>query len=718
MADISSIKSPQLSIRSDKRSNFQAKQPDPLLRTSLPVSTQSSNEEIKRLALELNQLCNDKGVELHPSTSAVTIYKIGLEHFKRSPDKVSLIKSVGLLNSAIVRNPKNVSEIKEKLSTICQHILQTANAQNPAADLIQHASFLKDCIKRFRDKANQALALTKRQKMMDKPSEFGLKHKQEEKTILIKELQEQITVDYKEVAKTLSELCVSVMGQPPCKFAIVGTGSMARKEITPYSDFKYIVLLETQAEYKCCSEYFRWFSVIFCTIILNLQETIIPSLGIAHLNDKASDLGDWFSDNQTNGISFDSMILRFCNSLPGKTKHTENEPWITKLIKPIDEMLNYLKSESETSQSEYNLKDVLTEICFIYGDQPVFDEFEQGIQRYKQLRAPNQAVRNINKQLKDYLANFASRFSLMYLKTTGKINLKPLFFQASTLFISALGKFYRTHSLSCFDIVNELAVKEKISGNAKRKLLFAVAIACEIRLNVYTMEKSQRDVLQLDKNSGNGFLEILQIIDQDSLMSYFHITYSLQRSVSALLKINHSDKYSIPRYFNIVLCHALRRNGLLLSLLSNYEILEFFSDSTTFDFSTPELKQSRVYEVRLDDCLAMLENQIVSASSSLSQPDPMFLSKLLTVLSGDLFNNGKPVEALELSIITGHVMWGGQKQARVNKQQLERYIVLLLNNGRLCFSLANTNVVPKHMAQAAEQLLYKAHCLNCAFNAI
>ena len=682
------------------------------------VSSQSSNERMKQLALELNQLCNDKGVELHPPTSAVTIYKIGLEHFKRSPDKVSLIKSVGLLNSAIVRNPKNVSEIKEKLSTICQHILQTANAQNPAADLIQHASFLKDRIKRFRDKANQALALTKRQKMMDKPSEFGLKHKQEEKTILIKELQEQITVDYKEVAKTLSELCVSVMGQPPCKFAIVGTGSMARKEITPYSDFKYIVLLETQAEYKCCSEYFRWFSVIFCTIILNLQETIIPSLGIAHLNDKASDLGDWFSDNQTNGISFDGMILRFCNSLPGKTKHTENEPWITKLIKPVNEMLNYVKFESETSQSEYNLKDVLTEICFIYGDQPVFDEFEQGIQRYKQLRAPNQAVRNINKQLKDYLDNFPLRFSLMYLKTTGKINLKPLFFQASTLFILALGKFYRTDSLSCFDIVNELAVKEKISINAKHKLMFAVAIACEIRLNVYMKKKSQCDDLQLDENTGNGFHEILKIIDQDSLMSYFHITYSLQRSVCKLLKIKESDLYSIPSYFNVILCHCFRRDEILTSLLSNYEISDFFSDSTTYDLSSSGFKRNRVYEVDLDDCLAMLENQIISIAASMPQPNIQLLSRRLSTLSGDLFNNGKPVEALELLIIDGDVMWRLVEDAKGNTLQMKGIIELLLNNGRLCFSIAKTHVVPKPMAQEAEQLLYKAHCLKYAFNAV
>ena len=34
------------------------------------------------------------------------------------------------------------------------------------------------------------------------------------------------------------------MGPPRCKFAVVGIGSRARNEITPYSDFKHVLLLE------------------------------------------------------------------------------------------------------------------------------------------------------------------------------------------------------------------------------------------------------------------------------------------------------------------------------------------------------------------------------------------------------------------------------------------------------------------------------------------
>ena len=106
----------------------------------------------------------------------------------------------------------------------------------------------------------------------------------------------------------LCRYCVNVLGPPPCRFAVVGMGSLARRKATPYSDFEHIILLEVHENYKSHLEYFRWFSVIFHSVIFNLQETIIPSLNVMYLNDKDCDLGDWFFDTQTSGVSFDGMM--------------------------------------------------------------------------------------------------------------------------------------------------------------------------------------------------------------------------------------------------------------------------------------------------------------------------------------------------------------------------------------------------------------------------
>ena len=40
------------------------------------------------------------------------------------------------------------------------------------------------------------------------------------------------------------------MGPTPCKYAVVGMGSLARNEISPYSDFEHIVIQENDQNMK------------------------------------------------------------------------------------------------------------------------------------------------------------------------------------------------------------------------------------------------------------------------------------------------------------------------------------------------------------------------------------------------------------------------------------------------------------------------------------
>ena len=116
----------------------------------------------------------------------------------------------------------------------------------------------------------------------------------------IRNLQE-VSAEYTKIMAELSKYCETVMGYPPCKFSVVG---MARKKITPYSDFEHIIVLEndtkTRLDYKRILNYFRWFTVIFHIVVINLQETIIPSVDIESLK-------RFFDRDATWGVSFDGM---------------------------------------------------------------------------------------------------------------------------------------------------------------------------------------------------------------------------------------------------------------------------------------------------------------------------------------------------------------------------------------------------------------------------
>ena len=392
----------------------------------------------KAISLELQSRCDNRGIEINSVNSANIFHELGLVYFQKRTSKVSLIKSVGLLNSAIARNPKRISLIKQDLSKVCQFILKQANAEDSTADLIEKANKVKVNVDLRRSKVSRRLTFLKTIQDFDKINNANRIAQQKTKIKFIKNIQLEIARNYTRIMKDLSRFCERVMGPPPCEFAVVGMGSLARNEITPYSDFEHIILLENAEDntgVKNCLEYFRWFSVIFHVIVLNLQETIIPSLNMEYLNDTTGELGDWFFDTCTSGISFDGMMVHACKFPLGRTQTTKNKPWTTELIKPVDEMLEYLSDDVSLKQG-YHLSDILTTTCFIYGEQALHDAFEEGIKLYKTSKTHEELLHEIRKQVKKDLDNFATRTKLVNLKPNDTLNVKQMFYRTSTLFIS------------------------------------------------------------------------------------------------------------------------------------------------------------------------------------------------------------------------------------------------------------------------------------------
>ena len=286
-----------------------------------------SNDEEFRLAHQMkNDFCDGSGKEKYPAKAAEIVRKIGLTYRKRSPDKIGLIQSVGLFNAAILRNPSNIAQIKFDLIEICQHILQIAEAKHQNVSLIKKAEEVKAQFENLRTEMKFSLK--------ESLPNISVKHGDtndvyeliSHKISTIRSINKQIANRYKQIMADVSQFCEIVMGKPPCEYAVVGMGSLARDEITPYSDFEHIILLYDDKNYKSYLEFFRWYLVIFHVIILNLQETIIPSLNIDYLNAKTNSLGDWYYDAITpRGISFDGLMPHACKFPLGRTQFTQKK---------------------------------------------------------------------------------------------------------------------------------------------------------------------------------------------------------------------------------------------------------------------------------------------------------------------------------------------------------------------------------------------------------
>ena len=546
-------------------------------------------EEISLARYMKDNVCDSSGKEKDPKTAGKILHKIGLIYRKRSPDKISLIKSAGLLNAAIVRNPLNLSQVKSDLSRLCQHVLEESKSNNQNADLIEKGKEVKASITVLRNAVKEFLK-AKVPKMSENASKKSTRKVNTQKIAAIQQINKTIAYHYTKTMAEISQFCENVVGKAPCKYAVVGMGSLAREEITPYSDFEHIILIADDKKYKSYIEYFKWFSVIFHIIILNVQETIVPSLNIFSLNDKESRLGDWYYDAVTpRGVSFDGMMPHACKFPLGRQQRTKHKQFTTELIKPVNEMLEYLSSKADLKNG-YHLADILTKTCFVFGNEEVYKKFKQESQAYKDTKSQIETISDIKFQVTEDLNNFSTRFRLTNLKSKDTINIKQLVYRSTTIFIQALARKHNVSANSCFDVIDEMMKSKKITQTTAYKLRCAIAVACEMRLRVYAHKESQCDnAISLRQDGIECFLNIVGLA---STINYFQIAYCLQCEVAKQLNFTKLHFYSDSQLINFTI-------GLAFGLrdLTTYrkKLHRCCWSSNQFDF---------------DACIEKLETQI------------------------------------------------------------------------------------------------------------
>ena len=603
-------------------------------------------QEEWKLATEMKErYCDATGKETNVEKAAEIIHKIGLIYRKRSPDKISLIKSAGLFNAAILRNPQTVSQIKSDLSELCQHVLKRAKANNQNADLIKKGQEVKASFSQLRVEVENFLK-TDVPRIPNDASRKNRKQLNTQKVAAIQHINKTIADTYKSIMADLSCFCKNVMGKAPCKFAVVGMGSLAREEITAYSDFEHVILLSNSKNYKMHLEYFKWFSTIFHIIVLNIQESIIPSLNIRCLNSRKSLLGDWYYDAITpRGISFDGMMPHACKFPLGRQQHTQNKHFTTELIKPVDEMLEYLSSDADLKNG-YHLADILTKTCFVYGNETLFKQFADGAKNYDRKTSATDTTDEIRKQVQQDLDKFSTRFRLANLKSQHTINIKQLVYRSSTLFISALARNHNISSNSCFDIIDQLEKTQNITQNTAEKLKCAIAIACEMRLRVYTNNKSQCDnAIDLMRNGVEGFLNIVGVA---STINYFQIAYCLQCEVAKQLNFTKLHFYSNPQLINISMSLAF---GINDSTKLSTEPQNRFWDSSIFNFDkcieALETKTHQSFDQSITKFELRLANKDPTGFFGFSQSKLLADADLVQKLADNLYIDEVFDEALE-----------------------------------------------------------------------
>jgi len=448
--------------------------------------------------------------------------------------QLRLIRSAALLAAASIRNPteKVASDLK-KLWCVIQ---QKAKAKHPDNCLNKVSDQIKLKVAAMRKETRQTLSVLPKLNFFMTKQEILLQQKNKIK--IVEDLQNKISSLYTELMKMIAIKCRDILGEKPCQFALIGMGSLARKEITPYSDFECAILLEeglqNQQNYKSVLNYFRWFAVIFQVIIISLGETILPSVAIPGLNNFCKTGDNWFYDSITpRGISFDGFMPHACKTPLGRQEFTDQKPWKTELIKPVSEMLKYLTVE-EDLKNGYQIADILFQSCFVFGEKTLYKNFFKGVisELDIQQNLPEYQHRFWAQLEKDY-EKFDSVQALVKLAFLNTGNVKREFYRNPTIFISAAAKLLKYECSSCFKIISQMNKDEFISSDLEHKLKYAVAISCELRLKVYDKNEKQADSVKLLFAPDHETIPLLyDLIGKKCLVDFFSIVLSLDYNFS------------------------------------------------------------------------------------------------------------------------------------------------------------------------------------------
>jgi len=164
--------------------------------------------------------------------------------------------------------------------------------------------------------------------------------------LIIQQIYQQINEQLRGFVQLLIEECKQVLGEPPCRYAIICFGSLARDEATPYSDLEFGILIEDAAERyqqhgilyysdkegsypfikeaqalnEQHKEYFRNLTRLLHIKVINLGETTARMMDIEELG--------WLpeSDSPTKkGFSFDGQMEDGCHTPLGNRHHTKTK---------------------------------------------------------------------------------------------------------------------------------------------------------------------------------------------------------------------------------------------------------------------------------------------------------------------------------------------------------------------------------------------------------
>ncbi|MBF5059734.1 tetratricopeptide repeat protein [Candidatus Neptunochlamydia vexilliferae] len=231
------------------------------------------------------------------------------------------------------------------------------------------------------------------------------------------EIQCKLTEKFKDLIRLIVSKAVQFIGPPPTKFAVFGLGSMARYEMSPYSDVEFGFVIEEDSEPH--RKYFRKLSHLVELSILSLQETEFLIIRERKVGDK------WIEGHSftPSGFSMDKGLSP--RGMEGSYELIGSPDALARFQSPRSAVENIILTNSMATTT------------FVYGHKSIFEEYQKKAASTLKPLAKERAITLIRDHLREFRPYLEeNRAALM------SFDAKKDFYRPIQMMVSGLTLYY------------------------------------------------------------------------------------------------------------------------------------------------------------------------------------------------------------------------------------------------------------------------------------
>ncbi|MBS4170377.1 tetratricopeptide repeat protein [Neochlamydia sp. AcF95] len=305
----------------------------------------------------------------------------------------------------------------------------------------------------------------------------------------IKALYHEIAQGMKVFFKLLVNQACEALGPPSCEYAMIGFGSLAREEMTLYSDLEFGILIQEDAPTH--KEYFRRLALLLHLAVINLGETILPALDIPSL--KAI---DFFDSITPRGFAFDGAGVagKGCKTPYGNHQTFE-------LIQTPEKMAQYIAKDEEGHwwhQQEPHLPLELVTYTHLLGSFKLTEQYKQALQENLETCYQKSLT------LRQYLAkhHLVEEDMMVFEPRIGQLECQGMLFNTKQdlyrflhLALDRLALFNKVAAVDTYSRIDQLSKQGALNLEAAEKLKEWMLTALLMRLKTYSYYQAQQEMM-------------------------------------------------------------------------------------------------------------------------------------------------------------------------------------------------------------------------------